>query len=75
MQVPFLGQIPLDQRVAQACDEGKSFFELYPDSAPALAYKNIVKGLDASYVMNFPCINSFFSIRAAVADRLQSPWR
>ena len=44
MQVPFLGQIPLDQRVAQACDEGKSFFELYPASAPALAYLNIVKG-------------------------------
>jgi len=32
MGVPFLGKIPLDPRLARACDEGKSFLEEYPNS-------------------------------------------
>jgi len=45
MQVPFLGQIPLDPRLAQCCDEGKNFFELFPEAAPSLAYMSVVKGI------------------------------
>ena len=44
MQLPFLGQIPIDARLAQACDEGNDFFEKYPESATASAYLQIAKG-------------------------------
>jgi Mrp family chromosome partitioning ATPase len=42
MQVPFLGSIPLDPRIARASDEGRPFFENYPDSPATIAYKNII---------------------------------
>lgn len=32
MNVPFLGSIPLDPRLARACDEGKNFLKEFPDS-------------------------------------------
>ena len=44
LDVPFLGRIPLDPRVGYACDEGKNFFELYPDSQPAAAYAHLSQG-------------------------------
>ena len=43
-QLPFLGQIPLDQRLTQSCDEGIDFFEDYSDSATATAFIQLVKG-------------------------------
>jgi len=43
MQITFLGKVPLDQSVAQCCDEGRNFFETHPDSLPSLAYKGLVK--------------------------------
>ena len=43
-QLPFLGQIPLDHRLTQSCDEGIDFFELYSDSATASAFIQLVKG-------------------------------
>lgn len=42
--LPFLGQIPLDHRLTQACDEGIDFFEEYSDSATASAFIQLVKG-------------------------------
>ncbi|KAL6045580.1 cytosolic Fe-S cluster assembly factor nbp35 [Balamuthia mandrillaris] len=39
--VPFLGRIPLDPRLARACDEGESFVELFPESAAAVAFKQV----------------------------------
>ncbi len=44
MQVPFLGKIPLDPRVARLSDEGKSFMEEFPDSPTTVAFKSIVNG-------------------------------
>lgn len=43
MGVPFLGSIPLDPRLARACDEGKNFLSLYPDSPATQAITNCVK--------------------------------
>jgi Mrp family chromosome partitioning ATPase len=42
MGVPFLGRVPLDPRLARACDEGKSYFQECPDSAGAQALLDIV---------------------------------
>lgn len=44
MELPFLGQIPLDHKLAQACDEGKDFFEIHSKSPTASALMDIVKG-------------------------------
>ncbi|XP_045033292.1 cytosolic Fe-S cluster assembly factor nubp1 isoform X1 [Daphnia magna] len=45
--LPFLGQIPLDHRLAQSCDEGNDFFEAYSDSATATAFIDLGKAIDA----------------------------
>lgn len=42
MNVPLLGQIPLDPRIAQCCDKGTQFFDLNPDAEATIAYRNIV---------------------------------
>ncbi|CAL1535142.1 unnamed protein product [Lymnaea stagnalis] len=39
----FLGSLPLDPRIAQCCDEGKSFFEEVPDSPAVSVFKAIVE--------------------------------
>jgi len=39
--IPFLGKIPLDPRLARACDEGKSYLEAYPDSIGCKAFNNV----------------------------------
>lgn len=44
MKLPFLGQVPLDHRLAQACDEGSDFFELHFKSATASALIDVVDG-------------------------------
>lgn len=44
MQLPFLGQIPLDHRLGRSCDEGTDFFEDFPDSKTALAFTELTKG-------------------------------
>ena len=45
MSVPFLGRIPLDPRIGQCCDEGRSFIKEFPDSLAAIAYKKIIQGI------------------------------
>lgn len=39
--VPLLGRLPLDPRVAQACDEGTNILTQEPDAAITQAYKDI----------------------------------
>ncbi|OQR86831.1 nucleotide-binding protein 1 [Achlya hypogyna] len=42
-QVPFLGRLPLDANLTQACEQGVSFLEAYPKSSGAKAFESIVK--------------------------------
>lgn len=41
--IPLLGQLPLDPRVAQACDQGTNILMQEPDAAISQAYKDIAK--------------------------------
>ena len=45
MDIPFLGAVPLDPRIGQACDYGESFFDAFPESPACKALKDIVRGL------------------------------
>ncbi|TDH67404.1 hypothetical protein CCR75_000405 [Bremia lactucae] len=47
-QVPFLGRLPLDDKLTGACEEGVSFLEDYPDSVAAPAFSKIVQDLIAA---------------------------
>jgi hypothetical protein len=40
--VPFLGRLPLDDKMTTACEDGVSFLEEYPQSSAAPAFKRIV---------------------------------
>lgn len=42
MNVPLLGKIPLDPRIAKCCDMGVSFWEEYPDSPACDAYEAVM---------------------------------
>lgn len=42
MQVPFLGAIPLDPRLAMCCDEGQSFLDAFEDSPAAKAVFEVI---------------------------------
>jgi hypothetical protein len=42
MGVPLLGKLPLDPRIARACDQGKSFLDEIPDSPATAAYMRLV---------------------------------
>ncbi len=41
----FLGKLPLDPRIGQCCDEGKSYLSEVPDSPAAVAFKTIIDGI------------------------------
>ncbi|SCU88404.1 LAMI_0D09978g1_1 [Lachancea mirantina] len=43
--IPYLGSVPLDPRIGQACDKGDSFLDLYPDSPASIAILNVVEHL------------------------------
>ncbi len=47
MQVPFLGEVPLDMRVRQGGDDGRPPVSHDPESVPALAFKEIAEKLAA----------------------------
>jgi Mrp family chromosome partitioning ATPase len=47
MGVPFLGSIPLDPRLARACDEGKNFLREYPESPATIAIMACVEKIKA----------------------------
>ncbi|CEG36757.1 nucleotide-binding protein 1 [Plasmopara halstedii] len=46
--VPFLGRLPLDDKMTSSCEEGVSFLEEYPDSVAAPAFNHIVQDLVAA---------------------------
>jgi Mrp family chromosome partitioning ATPase len=41
--VPFLGSVPLDPRIGQACDYGESFLEAFPESPAAQRIEDVVR--------------------------------
>jgi MinD superfamily P-loop ATPase len=43
LDIPFLGAVPIDPRLARACDEGKNFLSLFPDSPATKAILDCVK--------------------------------
>ena len=43
MDIPFLGKIPIDPKIAKSCDLGSNLFENYPDSPCVKAYSEIVQ--------------------------------
>jgi Mrp family chromosome partitioning ATPase len=43
MDIPFLGSIPLDPRIAKSCDLGYNLFAEYPDSPCVAAYETIIQ--------------------------------
>ena len=42
MGVPFLGKVPLDPRLARACDEGVNYLAENPDAIAAQSLNKIV---------------------------------
>lgn len=42
MQVPFLGSIPMDPKIALACDTGRIFLEHYAESATAMHMREVI---------------------------------
>ncbi|KAF2709123.1 P-loop containing nucleoside triphosphate hydrolase protein [Pleomassaria siparia CBS 279.74] len=42
-KIPFLGKVPLDPRIGQACDLGESFLEAWPDSPACEAIREVVR--------------------------------
>ena len=45
MGVPFLGSIPIDPKIAEACDEGRAYITGYADSPTAVIMRDIVARL------------------------------
>ena len=45
LHLPFLGSVPIDQRIARCCDMGESFVEEYPDSPASEAYLAIIDNI------------------------------
>jgi len=45
MDVPFLGQIPLDPQIVQSSDEGRPFIYHHQDTEAAAAFQKIVEPL------------------------------
>lgn len=43
LEVPFLGSLPLDPKIARCSDEGKNFIMELPDSPAVKALNNIVE--------------------------------
>jgi ATP-binding protein involved in chromosome partitioning len=46
--VPFLGELPIDPRVAECGDNGEPIVRKYPDSAPAKAYMQLAGAVAAA---------------------------
>nr|CAD7400744.1 unnamed protein product [Timema cristinae] len=44
LDVPFLGSLPLDPRLARSCDEGSNFLADIPDSPVVAAFNNVLTG-------------------------------
>lgn len=44
LNVPYLGSLPLDTKLARCCDEGRDLLSEMPDSPTIQSLKGIVKG-------------------------------
>lgn len=55
-----LGKVPLDPRIGQSCDEGKSFLSEVPDSPAADVYRTIVHSECFTTTLLIPLIYTFF---------------
>jgi ATP-binding protein involved in chromosome partitioning len=42
MDVPFLGRIPIDPRIAQACDDGRPYVHHYAEAPTAKAFQQVI---------------------------------
>ncbi|MEW6719857.1 MAG: Mrp/NBP35 family ATP-binding protein [Thermodesulfobacteriota bacterium] len=47
MKVPFLGAIPMDPKIAEACDAGKAFVQHYAETPTARIMGEIIRPLEA----------------------------
>jgi Mrp family chromosome partitioning ATPase len=47
MQVPFLGSIPMDPKIANACDNGQPFVQHYATSPTAIIMREIIQPIMA----------------------------
>jgi len=45
MEVPFLGNIPIDPRIARSCDEGKFYMDEFPESEATKAFNNVIDAI------------------------------
>mmetsp|Transcript_27316 Transcript_27316/g.38502 ORF Transcript_27316/g.38502 Transcript_27316/m.38502 type:complete len:275 (+) Transcript_27316:92-916(+) len=45
MEVPFLGSIPIDPRIARACDEGKFYMDEFPESEATKSFNNVIDAI------------------------------
>lgn len=48
LNVPFLGSLPLDPRLARSCDEGNDFLADLPDSPASVAFSALLTGVVAA---------------------------
>ncbi|KAF0032508.1 hypothetical protein F2P81_014798 [Scophthalmus maximus] len=67
LNLPLLGKVPLDPRIARSCDEGKSFLSEVPDSPAAEVYLRIVQTTDCK--AQCPDLNMEVHTEIAVACR------
>jgi len=54
MGVPFLGSIPIDPKIAEACDEGRAYITGYADSPTAVIMRDIVARLSEADTIQSP---------------------
>jgi Mrp family chromosome partitioning ATPase len=50
--IPFLGAVPLDPRIGQACDLGEDFLNTFPDSPTSQAIKHVVRRVTEEIGLN-----------------------
>ena len=46
MKVPFLGKIPIDPQIVEACDSGKPYVEYFSETQAAMAFKQVIGHAD-----------------------------
>jgi hypothetical protein len=71
-KVPFLGRLPLDNKMTGACEEGVSFLEEYPDSVAAPAFSKIVEGTQCASGRNAPAIRDLRHVSMLRTDIIAS---
>jgi septum formation inhibitor-activating ATPase MinD len=54
MNVPLLGSIPMEPKIAESCDEGRPYIARYADSPTAVIMRDIVARLSAAGVIGTP---------------------